>query len=430
MDLSPVDVISDPGDLTDWAQAHQRELYARRQKAQRWRILPGKQARERETVEAEIDEHRRAFYPELGIPEQWAKPEDPAAQLPEGLPRMPADLAGRDRDEWMRNRMREATTARTVVDTDGQFRDYATLEPLVQRDGKPLMAFPNAKVKGVQAVRDDGVVVDGRGRALAPDDVDAADPRLADVAPVFDASKRSAPDLAASGFDDSDDLYPSEQKLVHDMRRQQRDAWLADTLEEEAADNLTRLRLGLGIEAGDALKKVVKNAPDLIPFSPTSLVKALTINEVAKKDAAWRQWDEGGQHGPEPARVTPVEEQTLNVFLSDQQLQAELGRSMGAGTIEGVANLLPYMGEMVLGGGVVSGVKGAVKGAALRTLGTAAGKRAAATGLGKAALWTATSRVGRAAGALAVEATARTLLNPQGFAADYLNRRMPSAEVQ
>jgi hypothetical protein len=447
-----------PAGMADWAGRELTRLQREREKAySQWRILPGKQGQKRQELDAAIDEHLDLFAEELGVPHQWVSG-DPAEPLPEGLPRMPAGLRGRDAEKW-RFEALAAPPPRIAINGRGVAVDVSNGNELVgypgvaaapagpqvagswdsfgtkpadvarahpRRKYNPLMGWEKSQA-GLQVRSADGVVRDERGYALMPDEIDTADPAVADMKDVLDAV-RLDPLLSNGGGYERFLTGPEGEKRRALLEKQQEEA-LLDKLEALARRSMAQEMSGLKIDAAQQAGRIVEQFGDYVPMSPTVLVKVAQIGRIVGKDRAWQAWDEGGRQGPEPERVSRLEEARVNAYLADQSLQREVGATLGAQVVEGVARTGQFGAEVAMTGGAASVGRKAVRSGVKAALMKAAGPAA----VGTVGAWAAKSTVGRAAsfvaGRMVGASLGRVVATPQHFATKYLERRMPTGQL-
>jgi len=408
----------DPGD--DWQQDELARLRKAREKAySKPRLMPGNQRAERERLDAEID-HLMRSYPDalgLGYPRQWVTG-DPNDDLPEWLEPMPAGLKGRQAAEWRADRLAEMERPKThAVDPEGRvLRADGTPELTV--NGEPYKATPRRVGKSIvnragdsqpgawQWQDSQGVMRDENGRALNPDEIDT---------------------LATPSFSLRESYLRQEQ------------AALPERLDALAARSMARQAEGLRVDAKEELARLGTNIPDYIPFSPSKLLALAEINMIGRKASAYQAWEErraaaeaAGQPLPDddqPPELTRLEKAKLDEFVADQALRREVGQTMGANVASGVANLFPFVAEIAMTGGLAAGARSMTARAAERGVRGVAG-RAAAESLGKYTRDKLTGRLVRGvAERMGGASLARVAATPHGFAADYLERRMPSMQV-
>ncbi|MEI6210308.1 MAG: JAB domain-containing protein [bacterium] len=378
---------------------------------------------ERRKADAAVDEHLRTFHKELGVPLQHVtgKPDDP---LPAGVEPMPAGLSGRDAAEWRANQRAKSLTPWGITADGPVFQPNGAQAN--GPDGQPAKAVPRRTAFDVagpawdqkpvnqrtpyegamQWTDENGVVRDEKGRALATREIDPQQvPEPA--AAALDALASTA---GSEGFYEGK-LTPEAASWLN----RQRDEHDAEKLDDVARVSLGRQMEGLPVDAKQVISQVGLHLGEHLPFSPIQLLRMAQINSISKKDRTWQAWQEGGEEGPEPERVTRYENALVNQFLADKNQRQAAGETISGKASEIGVGLFPFMAEMLMTGGLATGAKKAVAEGVKAGVTRAAGE-AAAERVGE---WTAkslTGRVARGAADRLVDASARTVATfPRGL---------------
>jgi N12 class adenine-specific DNA methylase/predicted ABC-type ATPase len=412
--------------IRDYAAKEMARLQAEREDAYSFPVLnPFGNRRERR---AKADDAIESHIKEFGhvLPERFSTP------APEGL-------RGRAAAAW-RAEESAKLAPRAAVGVDGIAR---TIEgnPIVAFGGKgEAKAWPRrsrrmldgrvmgpsgeAKPGSWQFVAEDGIVRDENGFALPLNEIDQKDPTLGDRA------KEIGQALMVKGVSLTAPTALGLEKPSDFARRQEMTAE-TDRLESLARKSIAMREEGLRSDATDEAKRVLRHVDEYVPMfgGLPKLMKLAEVNSIIGKDRAWEAWDASGRNGPEPEAVTPFEQALVREHFADKALAADVGKTFGGQAAQGAAWLLPFIAEMGMTAGAAGVAEKGVRAGARAAVTKVAGEAAAA----KLGQWTAKSLTGKlvagGVGAGLAGGLARVAATPAGFAADYVERRLPNGRV-